>query len=138
MLAEGAGEKLFPHLRPLLTQLLQLSKDKKLTKGVGVCLDTFFGRILGFDHLLEEDDGLPESVNEKKQRNALARASAMDYLGRCVERKEAAGPRGSLTVYNVEKVGSLCARKLDDSDASVRKAASGVLMTLKDTEDPGL
>ena len=136
MLAEGVGEKLFPYLRPLLTSLLQLSKDKKLTKSVSSCLDTFFGNILSFDHLLDEEDGIPLSVDDKKQKNALARASALEFLGRCVERNASAGPRGTLKVPHAERSASLCVQKLKDSDASVRKAATGVLLLLKKPDDP--
>ncbi|CAB9516410.1 Cytoskeleton-associated protein 5 [Seminavis robusta] len=134
MLAEGVGEKLFPHLRPLLGNLLALGKDKKLTNFIGPCLDSFFGRILSFDHLLEED-AIPEGVNEKKQKNALARTSALDFLGRCVTRGESAGPRGALKVKAAKRVADLSVSKLDDSDAGVRKAAMAVLQNLQSVPD---
>ena len=130
MLAEGVGEKLFPHLRPLLGTLLGLSKDKKLTKFINPCLDSFFGRVLSFDHLLE-DDAIPEASDEKKQKNALARTASLDFLGRCVASGESAGPRGDLTGKAAEKVANLSVLKLEDSDAGVRKAALGVLQNLQ-------
>ena len=134
MLAEGVGEKLFPHLRPLLSTLLGLSKDKKLTKFINPCLDCFFGHILAFDHLLEED-AVPEATNERKQKNALARTAALDFLGRCVSRGESAGPRGMLTVKSAKNVANLSVLKLEDSDAGVRKAALGVLQNLQSMDN---
>ena len=134
MLAEGVGEKLFPHLRPLVGTLLALSKDKKLTKFIAPCLDSFFGLILSFDHLLEEDV-LPEAVDEKKQKNALARTSALDFLCRCVTRGESAGPRGVLTANTAKKVGDFSISKLEDSDAGARKGALSVLQSMQAVED---
>jgi cytoskeleton-associated protein 5 len=58
MLAEGVGDKLFPHLRPLLTVLLELSKDKKVTRATISCLDSFFDNVIGFSHLLDKEDSL--------------------------------------------------------------------------------
>jgi cytoskeleton-associated protein 5 len=135
MLAEGVGEKLFPNLRPLLSTLFRLSKDKKLTKGVGLCLDSFFGNIVGFTHLLEED-ALPASFDEKVEKNALARTSSMEFLGRCVSRGSKAGPRGTLDGDNVTRIASLCTEKLDDSDAAVRKASMNVLQLLIESANP--
>jgi cytoskeleton-associated protein 5 len=137
MLAEGVGEKLFPHLRPLLASLFRLSKDKKLTKGVGHCLDSFFGNIVGFTHLLE-DDALPASLDEKIEKNALARTASMEFLGRCVSRGSKAGPRGTLDGDIVTRIASLCTEKLDDSDASVRKASMNVLQLLTELANPEL
>lgn len=73
MLAEGVGEKLYPYLRPLLPQLMKLFKDKKLTRSVGSCLDSFFGNVIGFGHLLEQDDALPSTLDEHNEKNALTR-----------------------------------------------------------------
>ena len=138
MLAEGVGEKLFPHLRPLLSTLLGLSKDKKLTKFINPCLDSFFGRVLSFDHVLE-DDAIPEASDEKKQKNALARTASLDFLGRCVVSGESAGPRGVLTGQVAGKMANLSVLKLEDSDAGVRRAALGVLQNLQaiDNEEVG-
>ena len=71
MLAEGVGEKLYPNLRPLLPKLFQLSKDKKLTKSVSACLDSFFGNVLSFEHILDSDGAIPEATEERKEKNAL-------------------------------------------------------------------
>jgi len=137
MLAEGVGEKLFPYLRPLISTLFGLGKDKKLIKFVNPCLDAFFGHILAFDHLFE-DDVLPEATNEKKEKNALARTVAIEFLGRCVTRGESAGPRGGLTVQTTKQACSFSIMKLEDSDAGVRKAAMGVLQNLQGIEDEEL
>jgi hypothetical protein len=136
MLAEGVGEKLYPNLRPLLITLLSLSKDKKLTKSVAECLDKFFGNVLGFDHLLDAESALPEALDERKEKNALARTSALDFLGRSVTRQENAGPRGKLTRRQSEISVELCVNKLDDSQATVRKAALDVLKALQQVDDP--
>jgi len=138
MLAEGVGEKLFPLLRPALTTLLQISKDKKLTKAVSSCLDSFFGNVLGFDHLLEKDDALPSSLDERQQKNALARATALEFLGRCVERNDSAGQRGSLSVHSAQSLTELCTEKLGDSDASVRKAAMDVFQRMQALNDENI
>ena len=134
MLAEGAGEKLFPYLRPLVGTLFSLSKDKKLNKPVASCLDSFFGRIVSFEHLLEAD-ALPEALDERKEKNALARSSTLDFLGRCVMRRDDAGPRGVLTADIAQNVAEMAVSKLEDSDAGVRKAALGVLQNLQLLED---
>ena len=134
MLASGVGETLFPHLRPLLCVLLKISKDKKLTTGVSSCLDSFFGTILGFEHLFDRDDGLPSLLDEQKEKNALVRTTAMEYLGRCVQRNDAAGPRGALTPKSAIAAATLCVDKLDDSNAAVRKA---VMMTMKALSECG-
>jgi len=130
MLASGVGEKLFPNLRPLLSPLLQLSKDKKLTKGVSKCLDSFFGNVLSFNHLVEDDGGLNEALDERKQRNALARTCAMEFLSRCLSRREDAGPRGKVTKLSADKILSLFIAKTADSDASVRKACLEAMKTV--------
>jgi len=138
MLAEGVGEKLFPHLRPALTPLLQISKDKKLTRAVEGCLDSLFGNVVGFEHLLDKDDALPSALDEQKQKNALARSTALRFIGRCVERNESAGPRGSLSSRSAAAVAALCSDKLSDSDASVRKAAMDVFYCLQQLSDENI
>jgi cytoskeleton-associated protein 5 len=130
MLAQGVGEKLYPHLRPTLTPLLQLSKDKKLTTEVSNGLDALFGTVLGFESLLENDDAIPSMVNEKVQKNALARATALNYVLRCVDRQISAGPKGALTGSAAMTIATLMCQKLEDSDASVRKVALSVLESL--------
>lgn len=135
MLAEGVGEKLYPHLRPLLTILLKLSKDKKLTNGVSSCLDSFFGNVIGLEGLLEKDDAVPSCLDEKQSKNALVRATAMSFLSRCVTRNTNAGPRGTVTVAAATELASLCVAKLADSDATVRKAAIEALMGLQKLEN---
>ena len=135
MLAQGVGEKLYPYLRPLLPTLFGLSKDKKLNKGVASCLDSFFGNVLAFEHLLDPDSAIPEAVDEGKEKNALARSSTLSFLGRCVTRADSAGPRGRLTASNAKGCAVLCADKLNDSDASVRKEALNTLKLLQAVED---
>jgi hypothetical protein len=63
MLAEGVGERLYPNLRPLLSPLLQKTKDKKLTRQSIDCLDSFFGIILSFDRI-----ALLSALDEKVQK----------------------------------------------------------------------
>jgi len=135
MLAEGVGEKLFPNLRPMLLQLIDLSKDKKLTVAVGKCLDSIFGNVLGFDHLLDKSDALPTALDERKQKNALARKSTLEFLGRCIERGESAGPRGTLTPDAAVNAARLACFKLKDSDAQPRKAAMDILQALRRIEN---
>ena len=127
MLSQGVGEKLYPNLRPLLPILLQLSKDKKLTKGVSSCLDAFFGNFLSFENVLDPDSALPDATDESKEKNALARTSAMDFLDRCITRSSSAGPRASLTSSVAKNCSLFASTKLDDSDANVRKSALKVL-----------
>eukprot|EP00977_Amphora_coffeiformis_P028441 scaffold35161_cov153-Amphora_coffeaeformis.AAC.5 len=134
MLAEGVGEKLYPNLRPLLPRILEMSKDKKLTKAVASCADSFFGNVVGFEHILESD-ALPYLVNEKKSKNALARVSALEFLARCVTRGASAGPRGEFGPSNVPGVGGLAVEKLSDSDAGVRNAATKVLQSMNEIEN---
>ena len=134
MLSQGVGERLFPFLRPLVSILLALSKDKKLTKGVGDCLDSMFGNVLSFDHLLDPDV-LPAAFDEKKEKNALARSSAVEFAGRCVDRANDAGPRSGLSEKNVGDLCSLLCSKLDDSDPLVRKATVTSLNCLQALDD---
>ena len=130
MLAEGVGEKMFPNLRPLLLQIIGLSKDKKLTSPTQNCLNALFGNIIGFVHLLEKEDGLPAVMSEKVQKNAIVRKTALAFLGECIERSEEAGPRGKLDPEVSNEIAKLCVLKTKDSDASVRKEAISVLLYL--------
>lgn len=135
MLAQGVGEKLYPFLRPLFPKLLQLSKDKKLTNGVSGCLDAFFGNVLTYEHLLDPDSALPDATNEAKEKNALARTTALEFLARCIVRGSSAGPRANLTRSNALSCANFIAQKLDDSDANVRKSALNALTSLLKVDD---
>ena len=135
MLCEGVGEKLFPHIRPLLLILTDLSKDKKLTIAASNCLDSFFGKVLSFEHLLENDDALPDALNEKKQKNALARKSTLEFLFRCIKRRESAGPRSILKTDTAGVLSRLVSNKLNDTDAAVRKASIDILQLLLSIDD---
>ena len=135
MLAVGVGEKLYPNLRPLLPKLLQLSKDKKLTKAVASCLDAFFGTLLSYESLLDAEKALPDATDESKEKNALARTCALEYLERCVTRGSSAGSRASLTGGNAKACAQFAAEKLNDSDANVRKAALKILESLQKVDD---
>lgn len=138
MLAQGVGEKLYPNLRPLLPKLLQLSKDKKLTKAVSACLDACFGNVFSYEHLLDSDSSISDATNESEEKNALARTLALDYLDRCVTRGDSAGPRASLTRSNAKACAELASKKLDDSDAKVRKSALMILTSLQKVDDDGV
>ena len=138
MLAEGVGEKMFPNLRPMLLELTDLSKDKKLTAAVGKCLDSFFGNVLSFEHLLDKNDALPTALNEQKQKNALSRKATLEFIERCVARKETAGPRGILSATAAENVAKLASNKVKDSDAATRSAAMAVFRSLQSIEDEGI
>ncbi|KAG7371784.1 hypothetical protein IV203_017926 [Nitzschia inconspicua] len=135
MLAQGVGEKLYPNLRPLLPKLLQLSKDKKLTKGVSSCLDAFFGNVLGFEHLLDAEASLSAATDESNEKNALARTTALDYLERCVTRGPSAGPRALLSAALAKSCADFATQKLSDSDANVRNSALTVLQALQMVEN---
>ena len=138
MLAEGVGEKLYPNLRPLMSTLLQLGKDKKLTNAVALCLDSFFGSVLSIDHLLDKDDSIPSQLDEKNQKNAVVRSSALEYLGRCIKRANDVGKRGQLTVQSTKALSLVAVEKLSDTDAKVRQAALTLLQTLLELQDKEL
>ena len=135
MFASGVGEKLFPHLRPLLGPLLRLSKDKKLTRAVNECLDSLFGNVLSLDQLFDGDDTLWDAVSEKKQKNELVRKTAVEFLSRCVERRGSAGSKGALSVHNAALAAKLGCERLSDPDATVRKGAMAVLSVLQNVDD---
>ena len=134
MLAEGVGKDLFGSMRPLIPTLVALFKDKKVSKAVGCCLDKMFANVLSFEHLLDNKDSLPTSLDEKKQKNALVRKNVLEYLVRCVKASETL-PRGDLTCPYAENLSKLGCEKLKDSDASVRKAATEVLLALLSSKD---
>ena len=135
MLAEGVGAQLFSNLRPLLPTLLALFKDKKVCNAVGSSLDKMFANVFSFEHLLDANDSIPSSLDEKKQKNALVRKSALEYLARCVKSNVTYGTRGQLRSRDAEELAKLSCQKLNDSDASTRKAANGVLVALLSSED---
>jgi len=135
MLAEGVGAQLFSNLRPLLTTLLALFKDKKVCNAAGSSLDKMFANVFSFEHLLEANDSIPSSLDEKKQKNALVRKSALEYLARCVKSNGTYGTRGQLRSRDAEELAKLSCQKLNDSDASTRKAANGVLVALLSSND---
>jgi len=91
--------------------------------------------VLGFEHLLDENDALLHALDERKQKNALARVSALEYLLRCVERRETAGPRGKMDGKFGARVAKLCCSSLGDSDANLRKVAIETLKLLNSLED---
>jgi cytoskeleton-associated protein 5 len=138
MLAEGVGEDLYPQLRPLISTLAGLFKDKKVCKAVASCLDKMYGNVFSFGHLLDSKDSLPSSLDEKVQKNALARASVLDYLGRCVSVKQSHGNRGQLTPEYAEQLCKLGCSKLQDSDAATRKAATNLLVLLLKFDDDAI
>ena len=138
MFSEGVGEKLYPYLRPLLLHLTSLSKDKKLTTAVARCLDSLFGNVLSFEHLLDKEDAIPHALDEKKQKNALSRKNTLEFLNRCIKRGENAGSRGKLTVSSVQNLAMLLSKKLCDSDASVRKASLDIFVFLLCYDDPAI
>lgn len=135
MLAEGVGEKLYPQLRPSLTVLIQLSKDKKLTNAVSSGLDSLFGNVLSFENLLDSEDAIPSALDEKIQKNSIARSTALDFVRRCVERNCNAGPKGVLSLQSANKLAALCLCKLEDSDAAVRKVAQAVLELMQQSDN---
>ena len=138
MLAEGVGEKLFSHLRPLLAGLLELSKDKKVATATETCLDRFFDNIVGFSHLLDKDDGLATLMIEKKQKNVIVRKATLSFLERCVKQSHYAKARGFLDEDTARRVAALCIGKMKDSDASVREAASSALRAMLDHPDESI
>jgi hypothetical protein len=135
LLAEGVGETLYSYFRPMLPSLVLLTKDKKVTRSVASCLDSLFGNVLGFEHILTVD-ALPDSADEDKQKNALVRTSAVEFLTRCVKRTKVAGPRGELLVRHAEDVAAFCVLKTSDSNAGVRAAAQSALLALQASLEP--
>ncbi len=135
MLAEGVGESLFAHLRPLLLPIISLSKDKKLTGATENCADALFGNIVGFGHLMDKEDGLPSLMTAKGEKNPIVRKSALSYITRCVSRCENAGTRGKLSVKSAVDITRLATQKTNDSDVSVRNEAIALLKELLSVED---
>ena len=59
----------------------------------------------------------------------------MEFLGRCIQRNNSAGPRGSLSAKEAARIATLCSSKLEDSHASVRSAAMNGLKLLQQFSD---
>ena len=138
MLSEGVGEDLYPQLRPLIPTFVALFKDKKVCKAVASCLDKMYGNVFSFGHLLDSKDSLPSALDEKTQKNALVRASVLDYLGRCVGLNECHGKKGQLTPQYAEELCKLGCLKAQDSDAETRKSASNLLLLLLKSKDSAI
>lgn len=88
-----------------------------------------------FDQLLDSSESLPSSLDEKKQKNALVRKNSLDFLSRCVTVSGTYGTRGELTRKSAEDLAKLACHKLNDSDATTRKAATDVLLALLHREE---
>jgi len=113
--------------------ILELSRDKKVTKSSHSCLDSFFGNVIGFDNILGEEDAISSAMGKKT--HPLVRKGAFEFLGRCIERSSTAGPCGSINVGAAESISQLCCDKLNDQDAGVRKEACSVLKALFNSDD---
>lgn len=130
MLAEGVGEKLLPNLKPLISNALNLSKDKKVTKPVEDFLDAMFGNVISFPHLLGKDDGIHIYLDEKKEKNILVRLAALAYLSRCVEKSVSCGQKANLDTNVAHNLAQLAIQSIGDSDSNVRKEATTLLSKL--------
>jgi len=84
---------------------------------------------------MEKEDGIVICMNDKTQKNAFVRKSALSYLKRCVERSDKAGPRGSFSPENALEIAKLCVLKTTDSDATVRTEASSLLKAMMNHHD---
>merc|ERR1740136_50149 len=133
MLAEGVGERMSYSLKPLVYTILELSKDKKVMKSSHSCLDSFFGNVIEFDNLLGEEDAINSAMDKKT--HPLVRKGALEFLGRCIERSDTAGPCGLMNVGAAKNIAKLCCEKLNDQDAGVRKEACNVLRVLFNYDD---
>jgi len=117
MLSHSIGETLNVNLRPLLILVTILAKDKKLTKWVNDWLDSFFGNILSFDHVVAKDNSLSSILNEKKEKNTVVRQTSWEFLLRRIQRYS----RGAISLGHVKSTARLCSDALKDSDAKIRK-----------------
>eukprot|EP00985_Skeletonema_marinoi_P009450 scaffold4392_cov138-Skeletonema_marinoi.AAC.34 len=138
MLAAGVGEPISSDLRPLLSTIVPLFKDKKVGKAVMSCLDQMFGNALRFDHFLGSNDSFLSSLDEKKEKNALVRKSVLEFLSRCVVSSGTYGTCGTLTSQHAQDLCKIACEKLKDSDATTRKAATDVLITLLNSKDKAI
>ena len=116
MLSHGIGKTLNVNLRPLLTLVPILSKDKKLTKWVNDWFDSFFGNILSF-HVVANDNSLSSLLNKKKKKNVVVRQTSLEFLLRRIQRCS----RGAISIGHVKSTARLCSDALKDSDAKIRK-----------------
>ena len=130
MLAEGVGEKLFPHLKPLISVLLNLSKDKKVAKAVEDCLDSIFGNVVSFSNLLGKEDGISMFLDEKKEKNVMIRVAALAYLNRCVRNSNSLNKKAHLDTIIAQELVQLAIQSIGDSDSNVRKEANSLLSQL--------
>eukprot|EP00986_Skeletonema_menzelii_P017865 scaffold22492_cov138-Skeletonema_menzelii.AAC.26 len=135
MLAEGVGEPISSDVRPLLSSIVPLFKDKKVGKAVMSCLDQMFGKALRFDQFLGSNDSFLSSLDEKKEKNALVRKSVLEFLHRCVVSSGTDGNSGSVTSKHAQDLCKIACDKLKDSDASTRQAATDVLILLLNSKD---
>ena len=131
MLAEGLKEKFYVHAKPLLLTLLEKGKDKKLTTQINQTLDSLFGNCVTLEHVL---DAVKETTDPTKNKNALARAVAWDFLQRCVSRGVTAGTRGTLTTSLTTSVMKLSIDVLQkEGDQATKKSINNVVHTLCNT-----
>jgi len=130
MLASGVGEKLAPLLRPFVSLLIDMSKDKKVVGAVNRCLDNFYGNVFTLASLMEADM-IPQSLNERKQKNPLARSTGLSFLSRALNRYEQSLlDNRNRSDVDFEVLSELVAAKLSDTDPSPRKIASDMMKTL--------
>lgn len=138
MLAEGVGGHLSSDLRPLLSTIVSLFKDKKVGKAVMSCLDQMFGNTFCFDHFLDRGNSLLLSLDEKKEKNALVRKSVLEFLSRCVAKNGTQGTSGKLTRQHAQDLCRVACDKLKDSDGATRKAATAVVIELLTSGDEAI
>ena len=137
MLASGVGEKLAPLLRPFVSLLIDMSKDKKVAGAVNRCLDNFYGNVFSLASLMEADM-IPQSLNERKQKNPLARSTGLSFLSRALNRYEQSlfiNRKRSVADVDFEVLSELVAAKLSDTDPSPRKVAADIMKTLLVNEE---
>ena len=138
MLAEGVGGHLSSDLRPLLSTIVSLFKDKKVGKAVMSCLDLMFGNTFCFDHFLDSGSSLLLSLDEKKEKNALVRKSVLEFLSCCVAKSGTQGTCGRLTSQHAQDLCRVACDKLKDSDAATRKAATAVVIAILTNKDEAI
>ena len=133
MIASGVKEKVFPLMKPYIALLIDMSKDKKVHAAANRCLDDFYGNVFSLPTLLE-DEFLPESLNEQKQKNPIARTTALSYLFRSMK-KSFDEKSDILSLECFEKISELCRTKLSDTDPAPRKLATEILQYLLENEN---
>ena len=104
MLAEGVGAILLLDMRPLLPTLVSLfkNKNKDVIKAVASCLDKLFANVFSFKDLLDSNNSLRYSLDEKKQKDALVMKNVLTFFPRCVRANGTYGKRGKLTIKCAE------------------------------------